>query len=75
MDRKQNLWPIVLLLGLVVFILTATLAFDRATNLPARMLDSFTDRSTAKAKEIREDRKSTRLNSSHEFVSRMPSSA
>jgi Protein of unknown function (DUF4230) len=54
MDRKQNLWPIVLLLGLVVLILTAALAFDRATNLPARMLDSFTDRSTAKAKEIRD---------------------
>lgn len=54
MDRKQNLWPIVLLLGLVVLILTAALAFDRAAHLPARVLDSLTDRSTAKAKEIRD---------------------
>ena len=29
----------------------------------------------AKAKEVEEDRKSTRLNSSHEWISRMPSSA
>ena len=54
MDRKQNFWPIVLLLGLVVLILTAALALDQVTNLPARMLDSLTERSTAKAKEIRD---------------------
>lgn len=54
MDRKQNLWPIVLLLGLVILILTAALAFDQAAHVPARMLESLTDRSTVKAKEIRD---------------------
>jgi hypothetical protein len=54
MDRKQNPSAIVILLAVVVLILATALAFDRATNLPARMLDSLTNRSTAKAKEVRD---------------------
>ena len=52
------------------------------TSWPFRMLCQelgaglcFTEMVSANALKYKEDRKSTRLNSSHEFVSRMPSSA
>ena len=45
---------------------------EKIIKLPARF---HRDRFRMYFSEIRTDRKSTRLNSSHEFVSRMPSSA
>ena len=51
----------------------------RKKNPRPAMETRFDDRHTAYAfvieQQAKEDRKSTRLNSSHEFVSRMPSSA
>ena len=56
-----------LLMGIVFFIFLQ----DRLNALERRTQEALQELATAKA----QDRKSTRLNSSHEWISRMPSSA
>ena len=55
--------------------LNLTPYLDVILNLVMFLLVSFTVVSSFRVIDVSADRKSTRLNSSHEFVSRMPSSA
>jgi exodeoxyribonuclease V beta subunit len=53
----------------------AAVSFPRELTPPEILVVTYTDAATQELRERIRDRKSTRLNSSHRYISRMPSSA